>query len=36
MHKSPCKCVSFSELEDVVAGYAPTLDSYSLVMVEEL
>ena len=36
MLKSPYKCVSFLELEHVVATYAPTLDSYSLVMIEEL
>ena len=36
MLKGPCKCVSFLELEYVIATYAPTLDSYSLVMFEEL
>ena len=36
MHKSPCQYVSFSETEPVVAACAPTLDSYSLVMIEEL
>ena len=36
MLKSPYKCVSFLELDPVVATYAPTLDSYSLVMIEDL
>ena len=36
MHKSPCQYVSFSETEPVIATYGPTLDSYSLVMIEEL
>ena len=36
MHKSPCKYMSFSETEPVIATYGPTLDSSALVMIEEL